>query len=129
MPWLGSQQLLIIPRKHYANPYQPNRYIEINHSLKCFFSQGTCRPYLTAFTKRQQQQAMSNKLRPLPTLNSATNRTNSSVNYHTKESETPALFPPMLNQITSTPFTLAGAAAVYPVAIATLRLGVGRIVP
>jgi len=51
MPWLGSQQVLIIPRKHYANPYQPNRYIEINHSQKCFFSQGTCESLSHGFHK------------------------------------------------------------------------------
>ena len=51
MPWLGSQQVLIIPRKHYANPYQANRYIEINHSQKCFFSQGTCKSLSHGFHK------------------------------------------------------------------------------
>lgn len=49
--WLGSQQVLVIPRKHYANPYQPNRYIEINHTQKCFFSQGTCESLSHGFHK------------------------------------------------------------------------------
>ena len=51
MPWLGSQQVLIIPSKHYANPYQPNRYIETNHTQKCFFSQGTCESLSHGFHK------------------------------------------------------------------------------
>ena len=51
MPWLGSQQVLIISHKHYANPYQPNRYIETNHTQKCFFSQGTCESLSHGFHK------------------------------------------------------------------------------
>lgn len=63
MTWLGSQHVLLIPRKHYANPYLPNHYIEIDHCPKCFFSQGTCQSlshgYHTATTKAGCEQEIT----------------------------------------------------------------------
>jgi hypothetical protein len=39
---LGSEQVLVIPHKYNANPYQRNHYIKTAYAQKCFFGQGTC---------------------------------------------------------------------------------------